>query len=142
MNAEVAWAGPGNMVRMDLTPLLAAQLAVVLDHPEVIAARQRHPLAYAGIAELREKIDQVMAQYHANYWERTLPPAEPLPERTPGEAKAATEKADAIAASKDLRDVRFKTGRVPMPGAGRAVQPRGLQGTGIMLGQGHRAVND
>lgn len=80
--AKVSWGGPGTPFVTELSPLLAGQLALLMETPEVVAAIAAHPTAYAGITELHDGLSEALGDYGERFWEeRDLFPMQDLPRK-------------------------------------------------------------
>jgi hypothetical protein len=66
--AKVSWGGPGTPFVAEMSPLLAGQLALLMEIPEIAAAVKAHPAAYSGIIDLHGGICEALGDYGRGYW--------------------------------------------------------------------------
>lgn len=52
----------------ELSPLLAGQLALLIELPEIVQAIREHPKAYAGVTELHAGICEALGDYGRKFW--------------------------------------------------------------------------
>lgn len=102
--AKVSWGGPGTPFVIEISPLAAGQLALMIETPEIQKAIQEHARAYAGVSEIHDGISEALGDYGRNFWEA---------------------KTDDLFPMKDLPQQRRTIGRVDMGP---------YQGRGFLLG--------